>query len=266
MEIKNREFQTPFNLIKVKQILDQALELYNNQGFVENDPVSIPHRFTKKEDIEIAAFFAAMLAWGQRGQIIRKVNLLIEHMDNEPYQFINNASANELKVIKTFVYRTFNGDDAISFIKAIRNIYMNHQGQEALFTKYYQKTGTVKNAIQNFRRVFFDVPHGSHTEKHFASPEKGSACKRFNLFLKWMVRTSENGIDFGLWKQIAVSDLICPLDVHTAATSRELGLITTSQNNWRSAEELTNNLKLISPDDPVRYDVALFCLNLIKKN
>lgn len=250
---------------ELKELLDEKFEEYNTPAFIENDPVSVPHFFTKKEDIEIAGFFAAMFAWGQRPQIIRSATKLMLMMDNEPYNFITAATRNDLDQFGKFVHRTFNGEDCRFFIRSLRNIYLKHHGLEQLFTAAFKQHGEIGPAIIAFRKAFYEITHFPRSEKHISSPIKNSSCKRINLFLRWMVRDDGRGVDFGLWKEIPTSKLYCPLDVHTGNTSRELGLLKTKLNNWKAVEELTNTLKKFDPKDPVKYDFSLFGLGINNK-
>lgn len=253
------------NFNELKELLDEKYEQYNTLAFIENDPVGVPHRFTKKEDIEIAGFFAAILAWGKRPQIIRSANKLMQMMDDDPYNFITAATKNDLDIFGKFVHRTFNGEDCRFFIRSLRNIYLKHQGMEKVFTSAFEQKQDIKIAIAGFRKVFFEITHFPRSEKHISNPLKDSACKRINLFLRWMVRNDGRGVDFGLWKGIPASKLYCPLDVHTGNTSRALGLIQIKQNNWKAVEELTEMLKKFDANDPVKYDFSLFGLGIYDK-
>jgi len=247
---------------ELQNLLDESYDRYNTLSFIKDDPISIPHLFSRKEDIEIAGFFAATIAWGQRPQIIRCAMKLMKMMDNQPHQFILNATEEEINEFAGFVYRTFNGQDCICFIKALQNIYQNHNGLESIFTKSYQKHSDIKEAIVDFRRIFFEIPHPKRSEKHVSDAAKLSACKRINLFLRWMIRNDNRGVDFGLWKNIPASALYIPLDVHTGNTSRALGLLNEKQNNWKAVAQLTEKLKQFDAADPVKYDFALFGLGV----
>lgn len=249
---------------EINKLLDEKYEEFNNTAFIIDDPISIPHLFTRKEDVEISAFFAAILAWGQRTQIILNADKLMQIMDYSPYQFITTATKEDLGSFQNFVYRTFNGTDCVFFIRSLQKIYNKHDGLEKVFTDAYKKYGSIKMAISVFRKIFFSTPHLRHSEKHISDPIKNSACKRLNLFLRWMVRQDNRGVDFGLWKGIPPSALYCPLDVHTGETSRELGLLSIKQNNWKAVEELTCKLRKFDPVDPVKYDFSLFGLGFIK--
>ncbi|MGI6342188.1 MAG: TIGR02757 family protein [Bacteroidales bacterium] len=243
---------------ELKDFLDFYYLKYNNVSFIENDPISIPHKFTRKEDIEISAFFASILAWGKRSEIIKKSNVLIDMMDYEPYNFIINASDEEFKKIIKFYYRTFSGDDALYFVHSLKNIYTNKGGLEKVFTDAYSKTGNFKDIFIEFYDIFFELPHLVRTRKHIANPKKGSAAKRLNMFMRWMVRKDDKGVDFGLWNGISQADLMLPLDLHTANTSRKIGLLTLKQNNWNAVVEVTEKLRKLDSNDPIKYDFALF--------
>ena len=251
---------------ELRDFLDAKVLEYNRPSFIENDPVGIPHLFTKKEDIEIAGYFAATIAWGQRPVIIRNANRWMQFMEMEPHQFVLNASASEIKKLNGFVHRTFNGTDAVFFIQAMRHIYKKHGGPENVFAAGLKTDSglQIKNAILNFRNVFLSIQHETRSEKHIANPASGSNAKRINMFLRWMVRNDKAGVDFGIWKSISPSLLCCPLDVHVGNVARSLGLLTRSQDDWKSVEELTENLRQLDPNDPVKYDFALFGLGIFE--
>ncbi|MFM2208200.1 MAG: hypothetical protein RL213_2175, partial [Bacteroidota bacterium] len=231
---------------------------FNNASFIPSDPVSIPHRFRGKEEREISGFLAATLAWGRRDIILKSCDRLLRLMEDSPYDFVMNASASDLKPLNSFVHRTFNGTDAVAFVKSLQHVYRNHGGLEAIFTPLPTDEPDTGAHITRARHKFFELKHPQRTEKHFADPSRGSAAKRINMFLRWMVRRDENGVDFGIWKSISPAQLICPLDVHSGRVAREFGLLTRQQNNWKGAVELTSNLRKIDPEDPVRFDYALF--------
>ncbi len=236
---------------------------YNTRAFIEQDPVSIPHSFTKLQDIEIAGFFAATFAWGLRKTIINKSLELMKLFDFAPYDFIINHSETDLKRFLNFKHRTFNPTDLLYFILFFREYYSTHSSLETLFIPKGEALKSVKNGIDNFYNHFTSHPFfPSRTGKHIASPSKNSACKRINMFLRWMVRKDENGVDFGLWKGIRPSQLICPCDVHVEKVARKLKLVTRKQVDWRMAEELTENLKKLDATDPVKYDFALFGMGM----
>jgi uncharacterized protein (TIGR02757 family) len=247
--------------IDLKSFLDEKYLLYNNRSFIETDPISIPHLFTKKEDIEIAGLLSATIAWGQRKSIITNANKLVRWMDHSPHDFILNYSEKELAPFKTFVHRTFNGDDCVFFIRSLRNIYRNHKGLENVFAEgLYANDADIKNALVSFRTIFLEIKHLKRSEKHISNPLAKSSAKRLCMYLRWMVRKDNKGVDFGIWKKISASQLCLPLDVHTGNVSRKLGLLKRKQNDWQAVEEITNVLKQFDPKDPVKYDFALFGL------
>lgn len=249
---------------ELKCFLEEKYLLFNQPEFVTNDPISIPHLFNKKEDIEIAAFLTASITWGKREQTIKNARLLMKLMENTPHDFVLNAGKEDKIVLNKFVHRTFNGSDCLFFLEALKNIYINHGGLEQLFTNEFTANNT-KLAISNFRKVFFKISHLNRNEKHIANPAKGSAVKRINMFLRWMVRNDNRGVDFGLWKNISPAKLMIPLDVHSGNVARKLNLLKSNQNNWNSVEELTLNLKEFDSTDPVKYDFALFGLGIFEK-
>ncbi len=252
------------NIEDLKEFLDRKVEQYNNPKFIESDPIQIPHLFSKKEDIEIAGFLTATIAWGKRQMIINNANKMMEIMGNSPHDFVLNHSEKELSLANTFVHRTFNGVDFQYFIKSLKNIYQNHKGLEGLFSLFPDDENN-KLTIHNFKKVFFEIPHQSRTTKHVSDPMKGSASKRINMFLRWMVRQDNAGVDFGLWNDILMSKLSCPLDVHSGNVARKLGLLSRKQNDWKALEELDNNLKKLDANDPTKYDFALFGLGVFEK-
>ena len=253
------------NSIELKDFLDEKFDLYNRESFIDSDPIQIPTRFSKKEDIEIAGFLSAGIAWGQRPTIIRNANRLMELMDEQPFEFVMNASDIEFNTFKDFKHRTFNGEDCIFFLKSLRNIYRTHSGLESVFTLGYKQSGNIKGALSYFRKVFFKIDHQQRTQKHISNVDKKSAAKRLNMFLRWMVRKDERAVDFGLWSGINSSDLYLPLDVHTGNVGRKLGLLTRKQSDWQSVDEITTNLRKLDPADPVKYDYALFGLGIFEK-
>ncbi len=246
------------NYEEVKYLLDDRVKQYNNIDFIETDPIQIPHHFKKKEDIEIAGFLAATIAWGQRKSIINNANRLMEMMDNAPFEFITESNENEKKVVTGFVHRTFNGNDCLFFLKSLKNIYLNHGGLEQVFTQGYQTEKTTFSALQHFRKIFLEFTHEAHIRKHISDVSSNSSAKRLNMFLRWMVRSDENGVDFGLWKNIPTSALMLPLDVHTGDVGRALSILQRRQNDWKAVEEITSVLRTFDPNDPIKYDYALF--------
>lgn len=245
----------------IKLLLDVLADKYNQQEFIVDDPIRVPHRYKTKGDIEISGFLTALLAWGSRPAIIHAAVHLMELMEDEPFQFVTQHEPSDLNRFNTFVYRTMQPIDIKFLIAALANIYKNYGGLEQLFFQELKKTDTdTFGAISSVRSVIMQTSHTARSEKHIANPGSGSAAKRINLFLRWMVRNDDRGVDFGLWKEIRHNQLICPLDVHTGNAARTLGLITRKANDRKAAEELTRHLKILDPIDPVRYDFALFGL------
>ena len=238
---------------------------YNRREFIDTDPIQVPHLFTKKEDIEIAAFITATLAWGSRPVIIRVARELLLSLPDGPHTFLLQADQTQLESFDDFKYRTFNGTDCIFFLKSLKNIYENHHGLEGVFNEGFSLHGNIRDTISYFRNVFFSIPFPGRTMKHVADPSRGAAAKRINMFLRWMVRQDNNGVDFGLWKNIPASMLYIPLDVHSSKVARELGLLKRKQNDWKSVVELTRELRKFDPEDPVKYDFALFGLSAMDK-
>ena len=245
---------------EVRKLLDKAVGLYNHVDFIENDPIQIPHRFTQKEDIEIAGFLSASIAWGQRKSIIKNANLLMDLMDNSPYQFLMEEK--EFVRFNRFVHRTFNGIDCRFFLNSLKNIYQNYGGLEQVFTDGFQKNETIFGALHHFRNLFLNMPHEARSRKHLSDVTTNSAAKRLNMFLRWMVRKDDTGVDFGLWRNIPMSALMLPLDVHTGDVGRALGLISRKQNDWKTVEEITGILRTFDAQDPIKYDFALFGMGI----
>jgi len=249
---------------ELKEFLEEKVSLYNQPTFIENDPIFIPHLFTKNQDIEIAGFWAAILAWGQRKTIINKCKELFAMMDNAPHDFILNHSDDDLKPLLKFKHRTFNSTDTLYFIHYFRQYYQKQSSLEDAFVQHADSSN-IEQYLINFHRQFFALAdHPPRTKKHIPTPERKSACKRLNMFLRWMVRKDDKGVDFGLWKKILPSQLVCPCDLHVDRVARKLGLISRSQTDWQTAIELTENLKELDPRDPVKYDFALFGLGVIE--
>ncbi len=247
----------------LKDFLNEKVEKYNRPDFIEHDPISIPHIFTNKEDIEISGFLAATIAWGNRTMILRNANRMMYYMDNSPYDFILNHSKQDLKRISSVIHRTFNSADFIYFIKALKHIYTTQNGLEGIFNKY-QTHDSLQPAIHKLRSKFFELPHESRTMKHISDPCKGSAAKKINMFLRWMVRKDNKGVDFGIWKSISPSILSCPLDIHSGNVARKLGLLTRKLNDSRAVSELDMRLREMDKEDPARYDFALFGLGVFE--
>ncbi|MEM9052615.1 MAG: TIGR02757 family protein [Bacteroidota bacterium] len=251
---------------EVAQLLVEKSVEYNHPDFIQTDPIQIPHRFSKKEDIEISGFLAAVIAWGQRVTIINNSNRLMEWMDNSPHDFILSHSESDLKPFISFVHRTFNGDDCLTFILALKNLYENHGGLEKAIGKSFESDSqTPGSGWSNFKELFFEVPHLKRTRKHLPDPSKGSAAKRMNMYLRWMVRQDEAGVDFGIWSSMNPSQLYIPLDVHTGRVARKLKLLKRKQDDWKAVLELNEQLRRINPQDPVHCDFGLFGLGAFEK-
>lgn len=248
----------------LKSFLDEKVLLYNNPKFIESDPIQIPHQFSAKEDIEIAGFLVATIAWGNRKSIINNGNRIMTLLGNSPYDFVMSHSENDLEKLSGFVHRTFNGTDLQCFIRSLKNIYLNHGGLEAVFAKHAEPH-SMQKSIHEFRKVFFGLDHLPRTEKHLSDPLKNSAAKRINMFLRWMVRESNTGVDFGIWKSVKSSQLSCPLDVHSGNVARKLGLLQRTQNDAKALSELDISLRKMDAEDPVKYDFALFGLGVFEK-
>ena len=245
----------------LKEFLDEKVELYNNPKFIESDPVQIPHSYTLKEDVEIAGFLAATIAWGNRKMIINNAKKMMDLMGNSPYDFIMNHSETQLEPLEKFVHRTFNGQDFVGFIKGLQHIYINHNGLEAVFSK---ENPTMQHSISAFKKLFFEAPHLARTEKHISDPLNGSAAKRLNMYLRWMVRNDNKGVDLGVWKSIDSAELSCPFDVHSGNVARKLNLLSRKQNDAKALAELDANLRKLDAKDPVKYDFALFGLGVFE--
>jgi len=249
----------------LKDFLDEKYEKYNHPDFIDSDPIQIPHSFSDPYDIEISAFLAATIAWGQRITIIKNSRKLMALMDYAPYDFITNCNNQELKRFEYFVHRTFNGIDCVFFIKSLKNIYKNHGGLGLLFQKTYLHHKNIKQTLEEVRKVFFEINHPLRTQKHFSDVSKGASAKRLNMYLRWLVRNDNRGVDFGLWQKIPTSALYLPLDLHTGNVARKIGLLQRNQNDWQAVEEVTIKLRKFDPNDPVKYDFALFGLGIFEK-
>lgn len=249
---------------ELKDFLDEKVEQYNHPRFLEDDPLQVPHRFTKKEDIEISGFLTATIAWGNRKSIINNATKLMGLLDNAPHDFVLNHSEDDLDKLAPFVHRTFNGLDLHYFLGSLKNIYGNHGGLESVFSKN-QEEKSLQSAISKFKEVFFELPHLPRTTKHISDPNKGSAAKRINMFLRWMVRDNSTGVDFGIWKELKSDQLSCPLDVHSGNVARKLKLLKRKQNDAKALLELDNKLRKLDSTDPVKYDFALFGLGVFEK-
>jgi len=255
------------NNSELKSFLDEKVELYNNPNFIESDPVQIPHLYSQKEDVEIAGFLSATIAWGNRKMIIKNSHRMMDLMGNAPYDFVMSHTENDLERFETFVHRTFNSQDFHFFIKSLQNIYTNHNGLEAVFHKGELKNSelnSMQSGISEFKKTFFEMEHLHRTEKHVSDPMSNSAAKRINMFLRWMVRKDNKGVDLGIWKSISPASLSCPLDVHSGNVARKLGILNRKQNDGKAVTELDCFLREFDNNDPVKYDFALFGLGVFE--
>lgn len=270
------------NPVELKEFLEEKVDKYNRPHFIESDPISIPHQFTKKEDIEIAGFLAATIAWGQRVTIINNATSLMKLMDSSPFDFVMNAKEKDFTRFSDFKHRTFNGIDTVFFLKSLQNIYKQHGGLQNAFgmssIDNAKKELNLLSLITGFRDIFFSISHPARTGKHVSNPSENSSSKRLCMYLRWMVRNDKRNVDFGLWAGTSAlkgkviennlpltAYLMCPLDVHSGNVARKLGLLNRKQNDWKAVEELTGNLKKFDPVDPVKYDFALFGLGVFEK-
>ncbi|MFH6603726.1 TIGR02757 family protein [Maribacter algicola] len=249
---------------ELKEFLDAKVAQYNQPRFLESDPIQIPHRFDKKEDVEISGFLTATIAWGNRKSIINNAEKMMGLLGDSPYDFVMNHNESHLKALENFVHRTFNGTDLTYFVQSLKNIYSRHGGLEGVFTSH-QSASNLQPTISKFKEIFFELPFEKRTTKHVSDPLKGSAAKRINMFLRWMVRAADTNVDFGLWKNISPSKLSCPLDVHSGNVARKLKLLKRKQNDAIALAELDKNLRKLDPLDPVKYDFALFGLGVFEK-
>lgn len=252
----------------LKRFLDGKVAEFNRPSFIEEDPISIPHRFSLKQDQEIAGFFAAIFAWGNRKVIIKKAAELMERMDNAPYQFCQSHTDRDLKKMLDFKHRTFNDTDLLYFVAFLHQHYRQFDSLEQAFLMQLPQDApfSMKTSLTHFYHYFFSLPDLPYrTRKHIATPEKNATCKRLNMYLRWMVRRDRQGVDLGLWKKIRMADLICPVDLHVAKVARKLNLLDRKQTDWRAAVELTEQLKALDPKDPAKYDFALFGLGVVEK-
>jgi uncharacterized protein (TIGR02757 family) len=250
---------------ELKQFLEEKHDQYNKPSFIPSDPISIPHRFTSRHDREISGFLVAAIAWGRRNLILRSANILLEAMDNAPYEFVMSAGRDDLNRVSRFVHRTFNGTDCGYFMRGLRYIYSEFNTMEDVVLEGMSGSGSLKEGISHLREYFFCENHERRTEKHFADINGGAAGKRLNMFLRWMVRNDGRGVDFGIWNRIDPSILYIPLDLHSGNTARKLGLLNRKMNDWNAVEELTANLREFDPADPVKYDFALFGLGVFER-
>lgn len=249
--------------MELKDFLDTKVTQYNNPKFIESDPIQIPYQFSKKEDIEIAGFLTATIAWGNRKSIINNAQRMMQLLDNAPYDFVVNHQKDDLIALQPFVHRTFNGNDFMQFVKSLQHIYKSHNGLEAVFAKH-AKSDSLQASIHHFKNYFFEIDHLPRTKKHVSDPLKNSAAKRINMFLRWMVRQDKAGVDFGIWDSLSPSQLSCPLDVHSGNIARKLGLLNRKQNDAKALNELDTSLRALDPKDPVKYDFALFGLGVFE--
>jgi len=247
--------------ISLKEFLDYLVVQYNNPEFISSDPIQIPHLFSLKEDIEISAFLTATISWGNRVSIINSARKLMKLLGDSPYDFIVNHEDRHLKQITQFVHRTFNSTDLLVFIDSLKSMYRQNNGLEGVFSKY-ATADSILPAIHYFKQEFFSIPHPERTRKHIPDPFTGSAAKKINMFLRWMVRTDDRGVDFGIWRQISPSILSCPLDVHSGRVARQLGLLHRTMNDVKAVQELDIQLRKFDRSDPVKYDFALFGLGV----
>ena len=243
------------------EFLESKVAQYNHPKFIDSDPIQVPHQFSVKEDIEIACFLTATIAWGNRKSIIKNANEMMRLLGNTPYDFVINHKMKDLEKLRTFVHRTFSGEDLVFFTKSLHNIYRNHGGLEQVFLNYQDN---LQQGISSFKKVFFEIPHPKRSTKHISDPIKGSAAKRINMCLRWLCRKDNAGVDFGIWKTIEPSQLSCPLDVHSGKVARKLGLLKRLQNDAKAVKELDDSLRKLDPNDPVKYDFALFGLGVFE--
>lgn len=263
LQMGNFELMKRLTKKELKEFLDDKVNFYNHPKFIESDPIQIPHRFSKKENIEIAAFLTATISWGNRKSIIANANKMMDLLDQAPFDFIKNHRESDLDSLMPFVHRTFNGLDLIQFIRSLNHIYQQHEGLEQVFLKY-SETNSLQNAIHEFKNHFFEIEHLNRTKKHVSDPLKNSAAKRINMFLRWMIRNDQKGVDFGIWKTLHSHQLSCPLDVHSGNVARKLGLLKRKQNDARAVKELDSSLRKLDAKDPVKYDFALFGLGVFE--
>lgn len=250
---------------EIQDLLESKYDEFCRPEFIETDPISIPHQFDDPRDIEIAGFFAATISWGQRPTIIKNARRLMKLMDDSPYEFITQHQPKDLKRFDGFVHRTFNADDARAFCSSLRNMYDEHPSLEDHFLGgLNSEDQNLGNAISHFKQRFFQNSDSQRTLKHVSDPAKGSAAKRINMYLRWMVRLPDRGVDFGIWNRIPSSLLSCPLDVHSGRVARKLGLLDRKQDDWNAVEELDVSLRLLDTDDPVKYDYSLFGLGVFE--
>ena len=246
----------------MRDLLERLHDRYNNESFIEADPISVPHSFTRPVDREIAGFLAATIAWGNRRAIVQSAHRMMRYMDNAPEDFVRNATESDMEYLRTYVHRTFNGVDFQDFVRGLRHIITEWGSVGNYFETRYEEHGDLRPVFSDFRRDFFAAEHDPHCEKHLSSIDKGAACKRLCMYLRWFVRHDNRGVDFGMWRRIPMSALYMPLDIHTGRMGRNLGLLGRKQSDWKAVEELTASLRELHADDPVRYDYSLFGLGI----
>ena len=247
---------------EMRDLLERLHDRYNNESFIEADPISVPHSFTRPVDREIAGFLAATIAWGNRRAIVQSAHRMMRYMDNAPEDFVRNATEADMEYLRTYVHRTFNGVDFQDFVRGLRHIITKWGSVGNYFETRYEEHGDLRPVFSDFRRDFFAAEHDPHCEKHLSSIDKGAACKRLCMYLRWFVRHDNRGVDFGMWRRIPMSALYMPLDIHTGRMGRNLGLLNRKQSDWKAVEELTASLRELNADDPVRYDYSLFGLGI----
>lgn len=250
-----------YNLKELKEFLDEKVRQYNNPSFIDSDPIQIPHYYSRKEDIEISGFLTSVISWGNRTSIVKNARRMLAFMGDSPYDFIINHNDLQLKKIDGFVHRTFNSDDLLGFIAGLRHLYKEKKGLEGIFTEY-QTNNSLQPAIHELKKEFFSIPHLERSLKHLSDPLAGSAAKRINMYLRWMIRKDNAGVDFGIWENISPAILSCPLDVHSGNIARRIGLLQRKQNDAKAVKELDEVLRKMDPLDPVKYDFALFGLGV----
>ena len=259
------EFYNDMSFEEMRDLLEHLHDKYNNPDFIEADPISVPHSFSSPLDREIAGFMASTIAWGNRQAIVKSSFKMMRYMDNAPYDFVCNASQSELATLESFVHRTFNGSDFKSFVLALRHIVAEWGSIGEYFEQHYIESGDMRRVLSDFHRDFFAIEHDAHCRKHLSSIDKGAACKRLCMYLRWFVRSDGRGVDFGQWRKIPMSALYIPLDIHTGRMGRSFALLGRKQSDWKAVEELTASLREFSADDPVRYDYSLFGLGISEK-
>ena len=243
---------------ELRDLLEHLHDQYNRPEFIENDPISVPHYFTSRDDREVAGLLASTIAWGNRKAIVKSAHRMMQYMDNAPADFVRNASEGELARLGSYVHRTFNGEDFKDFVRGVRGMFERFGGIGEFVESRYEATGSMAQVLSDFRREFFACNHNSHCEKHLSSIDKGAACKRLNMYFRWFVRRDERGVDFGEWRKVPMSALYLPLDVHTGNMGRALGLLTRRQSDWKATVEITESLREFDAEDPVRFDFSLF--------